>query len=107
MFSAQCRCWILPGKRLEHLHYDNEMIIVYRFRVGGSPSGPEIALEVTVKFHADHRIESLSIHARDQDAFDAAVDAFLVTRDVESVSAGRDSSPSSKLPRGRGGPRSW
>jgi hypothetical protein len=83
------------------------MIIVDRFRVGGSPSGPEIALEVTVKFHADHRIESLSLHPRDQDAFDAAVDAFLVTRDAESVSAGRDSSPGPKLPRGRGAYRSW
>jgi hypothetical protein len=89
------------GKRIEHLHYDDEMIIMDRFRVGGSPSGPEIALEVTVRFHADHRIESLSIHPRDEDAFDAAVDAFLLTTEAES-SVGHDSSPNPKLPRGGG-----
>jgi hypothetical protein len=68
-------------QRVEHLHCENEIRTVHNFVVGGKECGPEMALDVTVRFHPDDRIESVLIEPRDEDAFDAAVDGFLADAD--------------------------
>jgi hypothetical protein len=67
-------------KPITYLHAGDEMTVLHDFVVGGSPLGPEIPLHVTVSFDADNTIASLLIQPQEQDAFDDAVDAFLISR---------------------------